>query len=105
MICVEILPVAGRGWQEVTKEGSICIEKAQEDQGTVTHDRKSLKRGGSSTSFDCMSVLKAQPRQRISNIYISIYLLILPLTLEDIIGRDACQARILVEIRTDKRCE
>ena len=38
-------------------------------------------------------------------VILSVYLHILPLTLADIIGRDTRQARMLVEIRTDKRRE
>ena len=35
------------------KMGQFALKNAQEDQGMVTHDRKSPKRDHCSTSFDC----------------------------------------------------
>ena len=37
------------------KRGQFALENARQDQDTVAHDRKSLKRGGRSISFDCIS--------------------------------------------------
>ena len=38
--------------RKLLKRDQFALKNAQEDQGMVTHDRKSLKRGGHSTSFD-----------------------------------------------------
>ena len=39
------------------KRGQFALENVREDEDVVAHDRKSPKRGGCSTSFDCTVTL------------------------------------------------
>ena len=50
------------------KRGQFAPKKAREDRGTVARDRKSLKRGGPATSFNCTTYFdKTQVEQRFVN--------------------------------------